>query len=781
MSSEIAWPPVSPHAALLSSPSGRKKYEAYREGTSPIKRSATTPSLVDRLRAARTNNDFGVLGGNEEEEQEEDEETLQLQLAAIEAKLKLKKLQQSKARAATPTRDLARPASAHAPSAAQVEVKASPSKRIQPPVSKSPSRVLLGIDKGIRGADVSLRRANTTNGSHRSTRTDSSLPGSHRPPSQSAGFNSARSAASSRSAVRTESRKTFSERMSEARQRETTLEQHRATTIQNRSRGFALDQTEMERYRSTAEESRNQQSSKSPTRQYFEYSRDEVLHAATEANIGSRQLKKSRTMPNLRTSPSRHSRNPETQPGDANLFEGFSGLHLSSRILPHSFLKRTLPTEQFTILRIPDLLKAVKSPTYDLPESLCDYVVFAVIASKSSPMDHKTPNPNNGTVGSNDWERQWEDGSRNHRRFMALTLTDLTWTIDLYLFSTALPRYHRLTPGTLVAILNPGILPPKPGKADTGAFSLSLSDDSDTILEIGTARDLGYCKTLKKDGKECGSWVNAAKTEICEWHLNAEINRTKAKRMGVNTGTNGFGEWKNRPLSRNEDGGKGTRDGRRYDRTTESHYYIASTGPKVGGHGHGHGRRMLGVGVGPHLLDSDDDPFLPSGQDGGQLSRPSDRDARLRKRLAAQAKEREIAQKLGSREHGGGLGFGFESAGAEYMRQQKAKKTRDDESRIKDKQSAAKTVAVGAVGETETQTRRLGPNISGSILTSTTNENRKRTAADVRLSPVKKTRFVTEKGIREAGRESLGTGVGSQDPGPGVGVESESEDELEIV
>ncbi|KAH0839246.1 putative DNA replication protein [Fonsecaea pedrosoi] len=766
MSSDIAWPPVSPHAALMSSPSGRKKYDTYKSGTSPMKRSATTPSLVDRLRAARTNNDFRSEGGSaEDEEEDEDEETLRLQLAAIEAKLKLKKLQQSKARAATPARDLDRPESAHQPSASQVEVKASPSKRIQAPPAKSPTRVLLGIDKGVRGADVSLRRANTTNNGHRSRGTNSSLPGNDndRPHSRSSAFNSARSATSSRSTLRSEPRKTFSERMTEVRQRETTIEQRRATIMQNRSRGFALDQTEIDQYRSAAEERRKQEASKSPTRQYFEYSRNEVLQATSEANAGSRQLKKSRTMPNLRTSPSRDNTQPDIHAGDAALYEGFSGLHLSSRILPHSFLKRTLPTEQYTILRVPDLLKVVKSPAYELPESVCDFVVFAVIASKSSPMDHKTPNSDSGTVGTKDWERQWEDGSRNHRRFMALTLTDLQWTIDLYLFSTALPRYHRLTPGTVVAILNPCILPPKSGKADTGAFSLSLADDSDTILEIGTARDLGYCKTLKKDGKECGSWVNAAKTEICEWHLNAEISRTKAKRMGVNTGTNGFGEWKNRPKTRDENGGKGAmlkRDGRRYDRTTESHYYVASTGPKSSGH-------TYRAGFGPHLLDNDD-PFLP-GQD-GQLSRPSDRDSRVRKRLAALAKEREIAEKLGSREHGG---FGFESAGAEYMRQ-KARAKDDDPAREK---RNTKTVAVG-----ETDTRRSGP-ISGSILTSTnttTNENRKRTAADVRLSPVKKTRFVTEKGIREAGRDSLGA-VGDQSPGIGVGVESESEDELEIV
>ncbi|OCT47288.1 DNA replication protein [Cladophialophora carrionii] len=754
MSSGGPWPPVSPHAALLSSPSGRKKYEAYKNDISSMPRSATTPSLVDRLRAARTNNDFPPQ--HQSPEDDEDEETLQLKLAAIEAKLKLKKLQKDKARAATPGRDSSIPGSAHEPPAPQVEVKASPTKRIQATLPKSPSRVLLGIDKGIRGADVSLKRASTVTGNR--ARINSSTAIADRPTSRSSAFNSARSATSSRTATSSECKKTFSERMTEARERETTIEQCRATTIQNRRRGFVLDQDELDSYRTAAAETRGQGASKSPTRQYFEYSRDQVLTAAAEAHSGTRHLKKSRTMPDLRASPSKDTGQPPRHEGDANLYEDFSGLHLTSRVLPHSFLRRTLPSETFTIYRIPDLLKNVKSPDYELPETVCDYVVFAVIASKSSPMDHKKiPNqrdPDKSTVGTRDWEKQWDDGSHNSRRFMAITLTDLAWTIDLYLFGTALPRYHRLTPGTVVAILNPGIMPPKPGKSDTGAFSLSLSDDSDTVLEIGHARDLGYCKTLKKDGKECGSWVNTAKTDICEWHLNAEIQRTKAGRMGVNTGSNGFGRRENRPMTRNEDRAhKGllNKDGRRFDRETGAHYYIATTGPKGGG-GSGGGGGAAGA----------DDPFIQAVE--GELSRPSDRNARLRRHLAAQAKEREIAEKLGSREHGG---FGFDSAGAEYLRR-----------KAKQRGEGAKNKGIGDDSLDDGSSKGSAA-ISKAILSngSTTKENRKRTAADVRLSPVKKTRFVTAKGIREAGRDSLGA------PGhPMAAHGSDSEDdELEIV
>ncbi len=706
-----------------------------------MKRSATTPGLVDRLRAARTNNDY--LPQDTSPEEEEDEETLQLKLAAIEAKLKLRRIQKDKARAVTPARDSSRPTSSHGPAASQIEVKASPTKRTQAPLPKSPSRVLLGIDKGVRGADVSLKRANTSAGIR--SRINSTTTRNERPTSA---FNSARSATSTRTTASVEGRKTFSERMQEARERETNIEQRRANTIGNRSKGFGLDRDELNSYRTTAEAV----PPRSPTRQYFEYSRDQVLDSAAEAT-GRRPLKKSRTLPNLRASPPKNNENTSSE-GDSNLYEAFSDLHLASRILPHSFLKRTLPTDKFTVYRLPDLLKNVKSPDFELPDAVCDYVIFGVIASKSSPMDHKAkPNqndPDKSTVGTEDWEKQWDDGSRNQRRFMAITLTDLTWTIDLYLFGTALPRYHRLTPGTVVAILNPGIMPPKPGRSDTGAFSLSLSDDSDTVLEIGQARDLGHCKTLKKDGKECGSWVNLVKTEICEWHLNAEVQRTKSSRMGVNTGSNGFSRRENYPKTRNEDGGSGrgllARDGRKYDRETGGHYYIASTGPKSAGRGGAGGAARA------------DDPFDRAME--GEMSRPAERDARLRKHLAAQAKENEIANKLGSRQH---AGFGFDSAGAEYLRRKQ--KTREDKN------------TEGGRNLDDAASQRSNA-ISRTILSSgsvTTNESRKRTAADVRLSPVKKTRFVTEKGIREAGRESLGA------PVQPLAHASDSEDELEIV
>jgi minichromosome maintenance protein 10 len=769
-----SWPPKSPKAALLSSPSGRRKYQQYMEQpnkyTSPVKGTATTPNL--RYTSSRLFDEDENIN-SEGMEEDEDEEMLQLKLAAIEAKLKLKKLQQSKARLqaepsealavqdgsqkrltnATPTSRLHERNDKKSIVQAQeiaLEVPISPTKKTTTAAEpKSPGRVLLGIDKGIRGHDVSLRRARSTRDGmfqRAASRLD-------RPSSRSSAFSSGRpttSAATTGGQV-----KSFSEKMAESRSVERSREDQRDAIARNRRTGFKLNQAEIESLRRAAEEAQTH----SPPRfvkyrEEVEFHRDDILRSQGESKATSPQLKRSKTTPNLRSplrKPSRsldhegsNTAQKNEEDGDASLFESFSQLHLSTRILPHTFLQRTLANDSFTSLRLPQLLKSVHAPLYELPESVADYVVFGIIASKSSPQDHKTgigPAKSAGSVkDSNEWEKQWEDGSQNQKKFMVLQLTDLTWSIDLFLFGTALPRYHRLSLGTVVAILNPGIMPPKKGKEDTGAFSLTLHSGEETVLEIGTARDLGFCKAVKKDGKECSSWVNSAKTEYCEWHLNAQVSKTQAGRMGVNAGSNGSGlgrgggsggdlGTRNRFNSvrvpgraREAKEGQGLlpkKEGQRFDSHTGSHYFIASSGS-----GSTRTPAYRSDRSAANLLDmDDDDPFIAE----GQLSR--DKESRLRKRLIDEEKERSIARNLARNNSG--------SAGGEYIRQR---------------------LGAGSSSASEQGSQRSASALKVGIMNSDPagKANRKRPAESVRLSPVKKTRLLTEKGIRHPGRESLG-------------------------
>ena len=679
-----------------------------------------------------------ALYGGDDSEEDEDEETLQLKLAQIEAKLKLKKLQHSKQK----NKENDRPAS-------RIEVPLSPPKRPTPQIEpRSPGRVLLGIDKGIKGADISLGRARTTIGSPLKSRNTAY---DERPIPRPSTYSSARSAASNASTAQN-SVKSFSERMAEIRDKERSQESKRDQLQRKRMvAGFKVNEAELETFRKAAEEaSKHNPPRLTGQRSQTEFSRVDIV--ATQ-NTASSQLSKSRSTPNLRQSPSR------VQPpakesvrltssgsqGDPSLYEGLSGVHLTTRILPHTFLKRTLPTDEYTVLRVPDLLRQVTSPAYELPESIVSCAVVGIIASKSTPFNQKASGEER-SKGTTDWEKKWEDGSQNQKRFMVFELTDLKWRINLYLFGTAVPRYHRLTPGTVVAIPNPGIMPPKKGKEDTGAFSLTLNSSDDTVLEIGTARDLGFCDAVKRDGQKCGDWVNSSKTSICEFHLSQQVAKTQSKRMGVNTGGNDL-------RGKNQSGfyGKsGTHDqafetglkkeGRQFDKNTGTQYYIASSA--VGNaNTQGTVPRHHGDRNAAHLLElDDDDPFLAE----GQLAR-DDKAGRLRKHLARMEQESKISRILGADGTGG--------AGGEYMRK---KAGIGSGSEKLEKTSIQRTAAEAKI------------NIMGNG-----GANRKRTAQEVRLSPAKKTRFITDRGIKVAGRESL--------PARNAGWKEDDDDDLDIV
>lgn len=784
------WPPRSPHEALLSSPSGRRKLRNDRTSPSPspLKKSATTPSLSRIQRRL-------ALDGQAEEEDEEDEETLQLRLDAIEARLKLKKLQQKKAKAASTSSDIEneRPhelkyrassvrkprqtyplEESHPKSSSGVQIPVSPARKQQPlEEAKSPGRVLLGIDKGLKGRNVSLKRPPVAQGqqsaeddpftSHRSTTSNSrrsllssSAAGSYQdPPAKT---------------------KSFSERIAETRQLEKEQKDRAIKIRHKRSAGFGVQDREIESFKNAADaqELQNQQRH---TTSKDGFSRDEVLKALDKPDGGLGRINNVSTASNergprnQRPYPTAPHDDPQTSSGptkrtephgdpsssqspdaqaDITNYDPFSTLHLSKRILPHAFLTRTFASKP--ILTLPSLLRLVHSPTYTLPpEYDTDFIVLGAIASKSSPLSHK--DAHKSTTSETTSTAEAAESEQNTRgKYMVLTLTDLKWTCDLYLFTTAYTRFWKLTPGTLIAILNPSIMPPPPGKSDTGRFSLTLNSSDDTVLEIGTVRDLGWCSATKRDGKQCGAWVDKRHTSVCEFHVDRVVERTRAGRMEVNGtsapfgpkgrsgGRTGFwGGSNRRGRGRGEKGRDDglLKEGRQYDRALGSNYFVA---PRVAGFEKSAANLLDAEGVGMGI------------------ERGGSKEERKRKRRADLEKERDIARKLGD----GGNGMA-----AEYLRRKHDLQT-----------SKAGGGNQASSDRVEMDARELG--LTGNK------------AQDVHLSPLKKrkageawgtgeekgrkkTRFVTSKGIKEAGRESVGGDVwleaGREDSG----------DELEVV
>ncbi|KAH9877145.1 hypothetical protein IAQ61_002508 [Plenodomus lingam] len=674
------WPPQSPAEALLSSPSGRKKYESRRE------RGSVSPSPSKRRpMSLHTTND---------DTEEEDEETLQLKLQAIEARLKIKALQKKKAAdsesfgSSAPSSSADNAQAARRPNmfqpAADIQVPHSPVRiRRAPEEQKSPARVLLGIDKGLKARDISLKRPGT-------------------------GMSGRLSRADSQRRCETPKIKSFSERIAESRIKEKEREDKEMKIETRRSRGFGLHSIEglRERTASRPESSLSAGTTSSQT----------MLpppargHSRAQSQSNSTPQPPSTPRPGLtRSSFSDASRPPSSaskssfssfgststaakyaeisqrdNSTEAVSFEANSGLHLKSREMPHNDVTRAL--EGKTILTIPQLLKTVRPPDYDAPDYENDYVVLGVICAKSTP--HSTKN------AAKDQSKSNQEQGDTTSKFMVLKLTDLKYEMDLFLFDTGFSQFWKLPLGTLIAVLNPDIMPPR-GR-DNGKFNLKLSSSDDTILELGRARDLDFCHAKKADGQGCKAWIDSRKTEYCEFHIQLQVEKSKRGRMEINTMTgmgNGprgggmFGRF-NRGAPK---GAELKREGRYHDRELHETIYIA---PAPGG--------------AARLIDRDRQQW-----EGGV-----GREDRFRKQLAEKEKERELAKKLGT--------MGDGSTGGDYMKVKGA-----------GTQNLPARGYTSAQGSTGMKAEKASDTDYSSLLN--------RTSADVSLAPVKRKRTASTK------------------------------------
>ncbi|EPE05978.1 cell division cycle protein [Ophiostoma piceae UAMH 11346] len=627
------WPPRSPGEVLASTPSGRARLQR-------LEASRTSPSPM-RTRQVDMHDDY------QEAEDDEDEETLQLQLQEIQAKLRLKKLQAARAQksASSPALAAAAPLRSarsttpgvtifhnpRSPQRSTVEVPASPVHKGPDAVleQKSPKRVLLGIDKGLRGQDVSLKRAPA---SFRRGLTGSA--------SSSNLYEGARAATSlsQRETAPTPKPLSFNERLAAARTEEASRLDKVERIQKLRTSAFGVGKSEMEQYKERAVDVASVE--EGPTR----YSREDILGAAARRTAkptesgGSTLLRRSNTTPDIRAkygdeadTPTASSQETTSTP-DATSFEPYSGYHLNRRILPHSVVTRSI--SGMTCYSLKDLLRDVKAPNFQLPEVETDVVVMAIVAEKSDPRSHK---PFEGGKSKKESDRG---------KYMVLTLVDLEYQVELFLFKTGFERFWKITTGTVVAILNPGIMPPPPGRHDTGRWSLVINSDEDTILELGIARDLGYCKSIKRDGHQCTTWINSKRTEYCEYHTNEAVKKMRATRNDLN-GAAGFGTvgekgerggrgGRGRGGRGGRGGGRGGYSGSGYDNYSQAQWYVAGSS---------------GGTSASALIDNE-------ALSGGYADKV-ERTEGIKRRLAARERESDIARKLSE------IGSG---AGRDYMK-----------------------------------------------------------------------------------------------------------------
>ena len=831
------WPPKSPFQALLSSPSGRKKWRDHQNrrdpSPSPVKRTQASPAALQ----ARAHSSLSSANQDEDNADEEDEETLQLQLAEIQAKLRLKKLQKSRpgngqkhaglgrpfgpssvtngkknhmnlklGLLRNPNKDnvaLSRPTSSHATSSPrktntgtwtrlssgtpEVEVPVSPAKdRNLPKEQSSPARMRLGISTAPTASCTSLKRARDgtqimQNAIHRP---------SGRKEADSSNLKPSFSDRLRKSRVESQGRQTKQERIRKARSTgfgtlgsegldgSSARPQFQRPLVNEVTRSPAPRHIE-----STSCGSDPEESGKSSTVRARSPKKAVPLDGARSSAVhhegGSRHARCQSIEKQSTRSSAAHLPNDMDGEGTPG-FDPYSSTHLRKRHITHPHVARVMQDKD--LYTLPRLLKEIKAPHYDPPDCENDFVVFAILASKSSPYDQKAAHR------TSDEQKPQEDAEKPRNKFMVFRLCDLKWEVDCFLFGTAFDQFWKLTPGTLLAILNPGIMPPK-GNQDTGRFSLKLGSSEDCVMEIGVARDLSYCASIKKDGQPCGSWVDKRSTEICEFHLNVMIDRERKHRMEVNTMWRGTGSGE-------------SRKGNSWCKGTRNHQPSATTS---GARSHREYGQLYSV---PSSFTKSTATLLDA-EDRASLSEEASR-----KRIAEKQRERDLAKKLGQMGNGVGAEYLRVTPSVNSIADQKGEPTRSGkgnsgtdehrpyfdkpkatdlgllgkkatEQRLSPAKDRKRHFGVGAISSTGANAMGWGGARQSGLLqprekdpaasARKTSASRER-STDGRLSPKKKARFVLEKGIREPGRESLGQELGA------VGADGAGDgDELDIV
>lgn len=104
--------------------------------------------------------------------------------------------------------------------------------------------------------------------------------------------------------------------------------------------------------------------------------------------------------------------------------------------------------------------------------------------------------------------------------------TDLKM-ISLFLFKDACKKLWKTAPGMVVAVLNPSTFD---GKQRDALDDVTLCvDTAQKFMILGQSKDLGVCKSRKKNGDQCTAVVNKHTCEYCVYHVQQEYGKMSGR------------------------------------------------------------------------------------------------------------------------------------------------------------------------------------------------------------------------------------------------------------
>lgn len=102
----------------------------------------------------------------------------------------------------------------------------------------------------------------------------------------------------------------------------------------------------------------------------------------------------------------------------------------------------------------------------------------------------------------------------------------------------------------VVAVLNPTVFDSKQDKSVEACLSV---DNAQKFMVLGQSKDLGTCRSRKKNGDMCHAIVNLAACEYCVYHVKQEYSKMSGRsELQSATGGRGLDALRNKVLGKSE-------------------------------------------------------------------------------------------------------------------------------------------------------------------------------------------------------------------------------------
>lgn len=109
--------------------------------------------------------------------------------------------------------------------------------------------------------------------------------------------------------------------------------------------------------------------------------------------------------------------------------------------------------------------------------------------------------------------------------FAIWKLSDMTMemnTISLFMFRNAYKSLWKVAEGSVIGVLNPNLMENRDNKNEVAPLCV---DNPARVMIMGTSRDMGRCKSKKKDGDQCNTIVNVRLCEYCVFHVKQQYSK----------------------------------------------------------------------------------------------------------------------------------------------------------------------------------------------------------------------------------------------------------------